>query len=208
MSTTLSPAPLRARGGYAKGRAKQEQIIQAAIELFGEVGFHGASLRDISARAGISHPGLLHHFTTKAELLAAVLAHRDEVDQAALDADRAAGHSYFEAMTRLVEQNQQRRALVELFAALSAESTSPNHPAHGYFVERYRDVAATMESEFAALEQAGQLRVGADPAPEARALIALMDGLQVQWLLSLDNDSASQLDMASDIRAHLATVLR
>ena len=105
MSTTLSPAPLRARGGYAKGRAKQEQIIQAAIELFGEVGFHGASLRDISARAGISHPGLLHHFTTKAELLAAVLAHRDEVDQAALDADRAAGHSYFEAMTRLVEQN-------------------------------------------------------------------------------------------------------
>lgn len=208
MSTTLSPAPSRTRGGYAKGRAKQEQIIQAAIELFGEVGFHGASLRDISARAGISHPGLLHHFTTKAELLAAVLSHRDDVDRAALAADQAAGHSYFEAMTRLVEANQQRRALVELFAALSAESTSPSHPAHGYFVARYSEVKTTMQREFAALAETGQLRVGADPAREARALIALMDGLQVQWLLSLDEDEATQVDMASDIRAHLATVLR
>ena len=51
--------------GYAKGRAKLRDILDQATALFGEAGYRGTSLREIAARCGISHPGLLHHFPTK-----------------------------------------------------------------------------------------------------------------------------------------------
>ena len=137
--TTEAPTSARS-GGYAKGRATREEILDVAMQLFGEVGYRTASLREVAARVGISHPGLLHHFASKAVLLAAVLERRDEVDDAAFEADLAAGYDYVDALVRVVERNASRPGIVELFATLSAEATSPDHPAHAYFQERYRRV--------------------------------------------------------------------
>ncbi|MGO2586044.1 MAG: TetR/AcrR family transcriptional regulator, partial [Brachybacterium tyrofermentans] len=39
------------------GQARREAILDGAAALFAERGYHGASLRDISRRVGISHPG-------------------------------------------------------------------------------------------------------------------------------------------------------
>lgn len=39
-------------GGYARGDETRQRIIEAAIELFGERGFAGASTREIAAMAG------------------------------------------------------------------------------------------------------------------------------------------------------------
>ena len=78
------------------------------MQLFGEVGYHTASLREVASRVGISHPGLLHHFSSKAVLLAAVLERRDEVDSLAFEADLAAGHDYFEGLALLIERNAAR----------------------------------------------------------------------------------------------------
>src|SRR3954468_15623973 len=125
--------PARSRGGYAKGRATREEILDSAMRLFGEVGYRTASLREVAARVGISHPGLLHHFPSKAVLLAAVLERRDQVDSLAFQADLAAGHDHLEALVLLVERNAARPGIVELFATLSAEATAPDHPAHGFF---------------------------------------------------------------------------
>ncbi|SKC79102.1 TetR/AcrR family transcriptional regulator [Krasilnikoviella flava] len=195
------------RRGYAKGRAKREEILQAAIVTFAEVGYHGASLREIAARVGISHPGLLHHFPTKAALLEAVLEHRDAVDFADVDTDLAQGRSLFEAIVRLVERNALRRPVVEVFAGLAAEATSVEHPAHDFFAARYRDTVSRMRTELARLDGAGRLRPGVDAAVAARTLVALMDGLQVQWLYSLELPRADRVDMAADLRAYLGLIL-
>ena len=142
MTTEVTTAPSARAGGYAKGRATREEILDAAMQLFGEVGYHTASLREVASRVGISHPGLLHHFSSKAVLLAAVLERRDEIDEVAFEADLAAGHDYFDALAMLIDRNAARPGIVELYATLSAEATSPDHPAHGYFQERYRRVVA------------------------------------------------------------------
>ena len=105
MTTEVTTASSARAGGYAKGRATREEILDAAMQLFGEVGYHTASLREVASRVGISHPGLLHHFSSKAVLLAAVLERRDEVDEVAFEADLAAGHDYFDALARLIERN-------------------------------------------------------------------------------------------------------
>jgi AcrR family transcriptional regulator len=47
----------------------QEQILLAALECFVERGYHGTTIRQIATRAGVSVPGLYHHFPSKLALL-------------------------------------------------------------------------------------------------------------------------------------------
>ncbi|MET4225822.1 TetR/AcrR family transcriptional regulator [Oerskovia enterophila] len=203
-------APGRGSGaaprGYAKGRAKRDEILEAATGLFGEVGYHSASLREISSRVGISHPGLLHHFPTKELLLQAVLEHRDEVDFALLADDLAQGVAYFDALVNVVERNAARPGIVELYCILSAEATAPDHPAHEYFQRRYDDVLARSRRELADRAAEGRLRPDVDIPATARAIVALMDGLQVQFLLER-NGPRPPVDMAAGLRAYLSLIL-
>jgi AcrR family transcriptional regulator len=76
-----TPTTRARRGGtYAVGRARRTRILHIAMEEFAENGYRGASLARIAERAELSQPGLLHHFHTKEELLAATLDLRDEMD--------------------------------------------------------------------------------------------------------------------------------
>lgn len=46
----------------------RERILAAAIDLFSERSFEGATTREIAARAGVTQPLLNYHFTSKDEL--------------------------------------------------------------------------------------------------------------------------------------------
>lgn len=52
-----------------KLKQKQEKILEAAIELFKERGFVGASMRDLAARLDIKAASLYAHIRSKDELL-------------------------------------------------------------------------------------------------------------------------------------------
>lgn len=52
-------------GGYARGEETRRRIIDAAIRLFGERGFDGASTRDIAQAAGVNAPALQYYFDNK-----------------------------------------------------------------------------------------------------------------------------------------------
>lgn len=184
--------------GYAKGRAKRAEIIDRATALFGEAGYRGVSLREIAARCAISHPGLLHHFATKEALLTAVLERRDEEDEERFIAQAGGGVDQLRRVVALAAHNEQRRGIVELYAVLSAEATAADHPAHDFFVRRYRTTIATMTGAYAQAAVQGALHVGVAPATAARELVALMDGLQLQWLL---DDGATH--MAHIVRQHV-----
>ena len=192
---------VEARRGYAKGRAKRREILDQAMALFGEAGYRGASLREIAARCGLSHAGLLHHFPTKQALLLAVLEHRDEVDGARL-AGGGTGLALLRGMVDLASLNATRPGIVELFTVLSAEATAVHHPAHAYFVRRYETTVRTAELAYEQARADGVLRPGVEPAAAARQFVALMDGLQIQWLLG-----HRRLDMAAILRAHLQAQL-
>jgi AcrR family transcriptional regulator len=51
----------------------QERILQAAADLFSEVGFSGASTRDIARMAAVNDATVYRHFSSKKELFSAVL---------------------------------------------------------------------------------------------------------------------------------------
>ncbi len=62
MSTARLPAPERRR-----------QLLDVAIEVFGERGFHNTSMNDVATAAGITKPVLYQHFESKRDLYAALL---------------------------------------------------------------------------------------------------------------------------------------
>jgi AcrR family transcriptional regulator len=185
--------------GYAKGRAKRRQLVEEATALFGEVGYRSASLREVAARCGISHPGLLHHFPSKELLLRAVLEHRDDVDAERFGLGDGSGTERLERVVALVAHNAEIPGIVELFATLSAEASAPDHPAHRYFVERYERTRRRFAETFRVLRHEGRLAPGLDPDELAISTVALIDGLQVQWLLD-----RTSVDMAASLRRFLA----
>jgi AcrR family transcriptional regulator len=68
-----------------RGQRRREAVLDAAAALFVEHGFHGTSVDDLGAAAGISGPGLYRHFASKDALLMAVLDRLWEQLKPALD---------------------------------------------------------------------------------------------------------------------------
>lgn len=55
------------------GPERRAQILRVARRVFGEGGFHGASMDDIAREAGITKPILYDHFESKADLYLALV---------------------------------------------------------------------------------------------------------------------------------------
>lgn len=55
-----------------KPESVRTAVLDAALELFAQFGFSETSIRDISLKAGVSHPLILHHFGSKEELYESV----------------------------------------------------------------------------------------------------------------------------------------
>lgn len=179
-----------------RGDRRRKAILETAVDVFGEQGYRGTSLREVARRVGISDAGLLHHFGTKVGLLAATIAERDEIDLHRREEAEAAGATFVETMRSQVARNAQSPGLVALHVVLSAEATDPQHPAHASFRERYRQIRHQDDDAFGRLQREGQLRTDLDPQRVGQLVTAMMDGLQLQWLL--DPDAVDMVGLFED----------
>jgi len=59
------PAPRR--------RSRRDEILEIAVGLFAQRGYHGVSMDDIGSAAGVTGPALYHHFAGKEAMLVAAL---------------------------------------------------------------------------------------------------------------------------------------
>lgn len=57
----------------ARSKQRREEILSAAAALFARRGFHGVSIDDIGAAAGLSGPGIYRHFPGKEAVLSQML---------------------------------------------------------------------------------------------------------------------------------------
>jgi AcrR family transcriptional regulator len=180
---------------YLEGTRRKARIIEVATRLFALNGYRDASLASVADGAGLTQPGLLHHFPSKAELLLAVLRDRERRDKALV---AGAIETYPDDVARLLEalvaHNSAARDDTWLHTVISAEATSPNHPAHDFFTARYVRVRTALRRSIARQSSAANLT---DDQINALATIsiAVMDGLQVQWLLD------PSIDMVANFRA-------
>lgn len=194
------------KNGTPRGERSKETILEAALPLFARQGYRGASLASIASAAGLTQPGLLHHFPSKEELLLGLLDWRDRDDGKRLSGLRDGdGLGYLERLEDLVAHNATAPELVALFTTLVGEGTSPEHPAHEYFVERYRRIRGRALRTLREGQHAGEIREDVDLETIVPLLFAVMDGLQIQWLLDPDIDMVASFDaFANLVRDQLA----
>ncbi|MEU6482406.1 helix-turn-helix domain-containing protein [Streptomyces sp. NPDC046887] len=170
-------------------------MLHIASDAFAARGYNNASLAEIAKQAGLTQAGVLHYFRSKALLLTSVLELRDQRDIEQLGPDRPQGLEFLRHLVDTALRNAEREGIVRLYAVLSAESVTDNHPAQDYFRDRYTGLRGFVAD---ALRMACDLPDdrAAEAATAANAIIAVMDGLQVQWLLDPEAvDMAASTDL-------------
>ncbi|WP_171112169.1 MULTISPECIES: TetR/AcrR family transcriptional regulator [Streptomyces] len=181
-----------AMSARVRSEERRAEIVRAALEVIAERGYRGASLAAVAERVGLTQQGLLHYFPTKDALLVAVLKERDQWDAVPDTQWRV------DLLTSLVEYNAMRPGIIQTFSALLGESVTEGHPARAYFTERYTRVRDSMAAVLRA-EYGDRLPNGLTPERTAPLLVAVMDGLQYQWLLDPES-----VDMPGAFRDFLA----
>jgi len=174
---------------------RREQIVAVAIEVFGEYGFAGGSVRAIAERVGVSHATLLQHFGSKEGLLTAVLEEWDRrtVEASVID---VAGLDYFRRLPEVMAGHLSNRGLLELFITIAAEASSPAHPAHAFIQRRYTDNLASLATHLHRAVDAGEVGplTPTGIQTEVRLVTAVLDGIGLQWLLDPSTDVIASVE--------------
>ena len=222
--------PGRPRAGSEDKRAR---ILNEAVVLFGEHGYAGTSLADIANAADISKAGLLHHFSSKDELFAKVLERRDRedalsilVESPAVDGDAVEvpvdtvgnldtlevaavsdldGNPWalLERYVELLERNVAHRDLTAIYTATAVSVLDAEHPAHRWMANHLNSAVERFESSFEAGKTAGIVDPQMPSRLVARSLVALIDGLQLQWLCSTTPGTAAAESLSTDLVAEI-----
>ncbi len=189
-SRTTPPGRAGAARGRGPGRPpaggedKRERILVEALGLFALHGYAGTSLADVAQAAEISKPGLLHHFPSKTELFAAVLERRDQ--QASTEILDGAG-DLWEALDRwaaLMEDNVAHPEGTALYVALSSTAVDAAHPAHDWLIGHLDGAIDFLRSAVERGQERGTVRADAPAELIARTIVAISDGMQIQWAAS------------------------
>ena len=195
---TSSPV---ARGPYAKGVARKREILGIALALLANDGLRRSTLDEIAQRAGVSRQGLLHYFGSREGLLIAVLEARDADDIAAAAGASRPAESMADALERMLLRTTESPGLTRLYTTLAAEATDPDHFAHAFFRDRYRRVRTMIRDGVRGEQAAGRVDESVDPEAASYQILAVLDGLQLQWLLD------PRLDTRLSMRAAVEALL-
>lgn len=194
-------APKTARGAYAKGVARRQEILDVAIGVFAQRGADRTSLRAIAQEVGVTHAALIHHFGSLEQLLV------DVYQESARRLDRGAGRtdgvSPVETMRLSAERNREVPGMVQLYTTLVAAALEEGHPAATAFAsERFAAVRAALADQVRAQQADGRIRPDLDADQVAALVIAASDGLQTQWLLDPDVDQVGALALLERLLGH------
>lgn len=125
-----------ARKPAPPGADRRQLILEAALDVFAEQGFEGATSKEIAARAGVTHGLIYFYFTTKEELFQAAFEHtlRGALDQLSLpgEAELSAepGVAIERGVARLLETISSPRAssLMRIMLRMAARDDSRSGP--------------------------------------------------------------------------------
>ena len=179
-----SPVAPRKRPRQQRSRETVARILDAAAEVFADVGYTAATTNAVAERAGVSIGSLYQYLPNKEALLAA-LAER-HLD----DAVSRLGPRLAELRDRELDIAALAEAMVGLAIDLNDDPAGLHHllftaaPRTAEVVERYADLIDVVVAE--AAHHLRRLGVGgADPALRARVLVHAVDAAVHEVVLPL-----------------------
>lgn len=164
-----------------RDRPGKVAIMRAAVEVMGEDGYEGASIRDMAARAGVSVAALYYHFPSKLDLLREFLDEAYDVILARLDrrllaSDPTAPARLDEIVATLIASH-----LHDEWAQLASnvawrEYTRLNAPERSAIDEKRRRLSQLVEGVISSGVGDGDFTAD-EPREAARAIITLCTSL-------------------------------
>lgn len=163
----------------AKGEDRRQRILAVAQRLLTRNGWRGTTLAQIAGEAGVTSAGLLHHFSSKEQLLHAVLDARDAEDLE--DAD--IGGDLIVEIRKVVTRMERSPELVGTFVVLLVENLMPEAPLHDRMLDRWRTAVELVTGAIRRGQDSGRYRRDIDPRMRAVEIVAFLNGMEISWLL-------------------------
>jgi AcrR family transcriptional regulator len=177
------------------------RVLAAALARFAEHGYHGTSIRDLAQAAGLSVPGLYHHYRSKQELLAALLtAVMEDLVRGSRSVAEAAGADPGRRFDALVDHLLRYHMVHRREAFVASSELRSLEPEHRAAIVALRDEQQGMLLEAIERGRATGLFDTDAPADAARAVATLCVGV-ASWyredgLLSQDRLAERYLGFA------------
>jgi AcrR family transcriptional regulator len=182
---------------------RQAEILAAAQRCFVRSGFHGASMQDICAEAGMS-PGNLYRYFPSKEALIAGIAERDRAEVAQQFASADLSHGFFAVLEGMARHHFSERSDEQVALCTEIMSESRRNPEIARISAAFdADVRKWLINLFRAGAERGDIPGDIDFEGVVTMLMAIADG--VWWRRALDPNfnPESALPIFMDITRHM-----
>ncbi len=182
---------------------RQSEILAAAQRCFVRSGFHGASMQDICAQAGMS-PGNLYRYFPSKEALIAGIAERDRAEVAQEFASADLSHGFFAVLEGMARHHFAERSDEQVALCTEIMSESRRNPEIARISAAFdADVRKWLIDLFRAGAERGDIPGDIDFDGIVTMLMAIADG--VWWRRALDPHfkAESALPIFMDITRHM-----
>ena len=158
---------------------RKQELIQAGITCLGEGGMTAFTIDQICKQAGVSRGLINHHFKTKEDLLTCIYADMTDhlIQDSNIDDPRLQLVEIIE--TSFDEQSFNRSSLRAWLSIWGEVAT--NKALNSLHQSRYRKYKAGIASALTSIASTARTELDADSV--ARQLIALIDGLWLEYCL-------------------------
>jgi|GEM_PF-2928843 len=171
-------------------RNKRQQILDAAMRVFGRVGFFRATVEQIAVEAAVAKGSIYNYFSSKDQMLIdtylamierinAGIATRSAGTDNVLMQMAIMGHCWMSAFEALGDATA---VLFDFYASCGPSSSDPRF--REIKTRVYDESSVALSRLFAQGTEEGLFKAQlCDPASSARATIAMTEGLVIQWIL-------------------------
>jgi len=157
-------------------------VLDAALDVFVKFGYHGTTVRAIATKAGLSVPGMYHHYKSKQEMLATLLrVSNEEVMARSRAALAAAGEAPRNRFVALVENIVLYMTHRRRLARVAREIHVMDEPYRSRHIALRDELERMMLSEVTAGCAAGDFATD-DPHEATRAVLVLCQGV-ADWYM-------------------------
>lgn len=166
--------------------ARRKDFIEAAYATIVEEGLDNTTVRGVARKAGYTTGALVHYFRDKEELIKEALSYfGDELRERMVDAhqDQSGRAALYATLMEALPTDKRSAMSWRLWLALWYHSETDR----GMRTEqrrRYREWFGRISEMLVESCEVGELDPDVDVELEARALVAFVDGLGVQYLMS------------------------
>jgi TetR/AcrR family transcriptional repressor of uid operon len=182
---------------------RRAEILVAAQRCFVRSGFHGASMQDICAEAGMS-PGNLYRYFRSKEALMAGIAERDraEVGQSFAEADLS--HGLFAVLEGMAHHHFAVRPTEQVLLCTEVMAEARRNPEIARISRSFdADVKKWILELFHAAVERGDVPKDVDLEAAVTMLMIIADGVWWRRALDPDFDPASVVPMFMDVVRHM-----